>query len=125
MPSNRKRLVVPTSKLRARSPQIHERPGVVQQHANRYRRLGRQRIIGQLPGFEMGEAQEQRPVTPQTRFQAASISKTVNALAVLKLVQAGRVALDTYRAFGPVTDQSYRLSPERIGSAAPPIPAVS
>jgi CubicO group peptidase (beta-lactamase class C family) len=50
---------------------------------------------GQLVAtYGYGDAQEQRPVTPQTRFQAASISKTANALAVLKLVQAGRVALD-------------------------------
>ena len=50
---------------------------------------------GQLvAAYGYGDAQEQRPVTPQTRFQAASISKTVNALGVLKLVQAGRVALD-------------------------------
>jgi CubicO group peptidase (beta-lactamase class C family) len=50
---------------------------------------------GQLVAtYGYGVAQEQHPVTPQTRFQAASISKTVNALAVLKLVQAGRVALD-------------------------------
>jgi CubicO group peptidase (beta-lactamase class C family) len=31
---------------------------------------------------------------PQTRFQAASISKTVNALAVLRLAQAGHIGLD-------------------------------
>jgi CubicO group peptidase (beta-lactamase class C family) len=50
---------------------------------------------GQLAAtYCYGDAQEQHLVTPQTRFQAASISKTVNALGVLKLVQAGRVALD-------------------------------
>ena len=44
--------------------------------------------------YGYGFAQGQRGVAPQTRFQAASISKTVNALGVLKLVQAGRIGLD-------------------------------
>jgi CubicO group peptidase (beta-lactamase class C family) len=34
------------------------------------------------------------PVTPETRFQAASISKPATALAVLRLVQEGRLDLD-------------------------------
>ena len=44
--------------------------------------------------YGYGMAQADRPVSPQTRLQAASISKTVNALAVLKLAQAGRIGLD-------------------------------
>jgi len=35
------------------------------------------------------------PVTAKTLFQAASISKPVTALAVLRLVQAGKLDLDT------------------------------
>jgi len=35
------------------------------------------------------------PVTPETLFQAASISKPVTALAVLRLVQSGKLNLDT------------------------------
>ena len=34
------------------------------------------------------------PVTPETRFQAASISKSVAALAALLLVNQGRISLD-------------------------------
>jgi len=35
-----------------------------------------------------------RPATPETRFQAASISKPIAAVALLDLVQAGRIDLD-------------------------------
>jgi CubicO group peptidase (beta-lactamase class C family) len=35
------------------------------------------------------------PVTPETLFQAASISKPVTTLAVLSLVQSGKLDLDT------------------------------
>jgi len=35
-----------------------------------------------------------RPVTPQTLFRAGSISKTVTSLALLQLVEAGKVRLD-------------------------------
>jgi len=35
------------------------------------------------------------PVTPQTLFQAASISKSLNAVGILKLVQEHRLDLDT------------------------------
>lgn len=35
-----------------------------------------------------------RPVLASTRFQAASISKTINALAILKLIAQGRMGLD-------------------------------
>ena len=44
--------------------------------------------------YGYGTAQPNRPVTPRTRFQAASISKTINALAVLKLAEANEFRLD-------------------------------
>ena len=41
-----------------------------------------------------GDAGNGRPVTPDTQFLVASLSKSFTALAVLQLVQAGRVNLD-------------------------------
>ncbi|HEY9909415.1 MAG TPA: serine hydrolase domain-containing protein, partial [Thermosynechococcaceae cyanobacterium] len=45
-------------------------------------------------GFGVCEAETTRAVTPDTLFQAASISKPVFALAVMRLVQEGRLNLD-------------------------------
>src|SRR5512142_1271370 len=45
-------------------------------------------------GYGVLEAGGRRPVTPRTRFQAASISKPVAAFGVLRLVQEGSLALD-------------------------------
>lgn len=40
------------------------------------------------------DAESQKPVTDQTLFQAASISKAISALAILKQVQEGKLSLD-------------------------------
>lgn len=45
-------------------------------------------------GFGVCEAETTHEVTPNTLFQAASISKPVFALAVMRLVQEGRLSLD-------------------------------
>lgn len=45
-------------------------------------------------GYGWADAEAQRPVTERTRFQAASISKPVAALAALRLVDSGRIDLD-------------------------------
>lgn len=45
-------------------------------------------------GYGVKEAGTSDPVTPETMFQAASISKPVAALAALRLVQEGRLQLD-------------------------------
>ncbi|MDZ8105270.1 MAG: serine hydrolase domain-containing protein [Nostoc sp. DedQUE12a] len=45
-------------------------------------------------GFGVYEARTTREVTPNTLFQAASISKPVFALAVMRLVQSGQLNLD-------------------------------
>lgn len=45
-------------------------------------------------GFGLADKDEGRPVTPETLFQAASISKPVAAVAALSLVEEGRLDLD-------------------------------
>jgi CubicO group peptidase (beta-lactamase class C family) len=42
-------------------------------------------------GYGWADSAENRRVTPETRFQAASISKTINSLGVLKLVEQGKL----------------------------------
>jgi len=44
--------------------------------------------------YSYGIAQPGKPVTADTRFQAASISKTANALTILRMVANGRLGLD-------------------------------
>ncbi len=48
--------------------------------------------IAWAKGF--GNANTELPVTPETLFQAASISKTVSAMAALRLVELGTLSLD-------------------------------
>jgi len=45
-------------------------------------------------GYGIREKGVSEPVTPETLFQAASISKPVAAMAALRLVQQGRLNLD-------------------------------
>jgi CubicO group peptidase (beta-lactamase class C family) len=45
-------------------------------------------------GYGVAEAGTRRPVTPETLFQAASISKPLTAMAALRLADEGRLELD-------------------------------
>ena len=54
--------------------------------------LTRDTRVIHLRGY--GDAGNGRPVTPDTQFLVASLSKSFTALAVLQLVEAGRVSLD-------------------------------
>lgn len=46
-------------------------------------------------GYGLADKEQKRPVTPTTLFQAASISKSLNAVGVLKLVQDKKIDLHT------------------------------
>ena len=48
-----------------------------------------------VKGYGWADVDEQRPVTAQTRFQAASISKSLNAVGVLRLAQDGVIDLNS------------------------------
>jgi len=45
-------------------------------------------------GYGLADIVTRKPVTPDTLFQAASVSKSVTALAALRLVQEGKLQLD-------------------------------
>ncbi|HEY9661880.1 MAG TPA: serine hydrolase domain-containing protein, partial [Allocoleopsis sp.] len=46
----------------------------------------------QIKGY--GNSNAQQPVTPQTQFPIASLSKSFTTVAVLQLVEAGKIDLD-------------------------------
>lgn len=46
-------------------------------------------------GYGYADLSEKRPVTDKTLFQAASISKSLNSVGVMRLVQDGKLDLDT------------------------------
>lgn len=46
-------------------------------------------------GYGWADSAEQRPVTTNTLFQAGSISKSLNGVGIIKLVQEGKLNLDS------------------------------
>jgi CubicO group peptidase (beta-lactamase class C family) len=50
--------------------------------------------IAWAAGYGVADQAKGQPVTPATRFQAASVSKPVTAWGVLRLVEQGRIGLD-------------------------------
>jgi CubicO group peptidase (beta-lactamase class C family) len=47
-----------------------------------------------VKAYGYADVSKKIPATPQTLFQAASISKSINSLGILKLVQEGKLGLD-------------------------------
>jgi len=67
-------------------------------------------------GYGLARAGDAAPVTPETLFQAASISKPVTAVAALTLVESGRLALDTDVN---ATLKSWKIPSAKIADGAP------
>src|SRR6266542_5101775 len=78
----------PKATLKERMAFYHT-PGVSIAVVNNYK-------IEWVRGFGVKEWGKRSPVTPTTLFQAGSISKPIFALAVMRLVQQGRLDLDAH-----------------------------
>jgi CubicO group peptidase (beta-lactamase class C family)/predicted ester cyclase len=63
-------------------------------------------------GFGVAELGTDRPVTPQTVFKAASVTKTFTAAAIMQLVEQGKIDLDapitTYLPWFSMADEDYQ-----------------
>lgn len=77
---------IPTSSLEARMKELHV-PGVSVAVINHG-------VIEWARGYGVADASSNKPVTTDTLFQAASISKPVTAMAALRLVEQGKLSLD-------------------------------
>ncbi|MGE0041964.1 MAG: serine hydrolase domain-containing protein [Vicinamibacterales bacterium] len=56
--------------------------------------IGGEGVVQWAEGFGLADVEQQVPVTPDTVFRIASISKPITATAVMQLVERGRVSLD-------------------------------
>jgi len=78
-----------------------EQPGNIYERMEKYKVKGlsiaviHDYKIAWAKGYGWADETERRPVTNETMFGAASISKALNALGILKLAQDGKVDLDT------------------------------
>ncbi|MEZ4660139.1 MAG: serine hydrolase domain-containing protein [Caldilineaceae bacterium] len=63
-------------------------------------------------GFGIAEMDTDRPITPRTVFQLASTSKPLTAIAIMQLVEAGKLHLDAhvtdYLPYFKLADERYR-----------------
>jgi len=63
-------------------------------------------------GYGVTEIGADNPVTPQTIFSTASVAKTLTAIAVMQLVEAGKIELDapvtTYLPYFEMADDRYK-----------------
>ena len=65
-----------------------------------------------------GEAHDGQPVTGQTQFRIASLSKSFTAMAVLQLVEVGQIALDApIKRYLPDFDLATTSAAEQIRAA--------
>ena len=76
----------PPGQMAERMKQLHV-PGVSVAVINHYE-------IEWAKGYGLADSQSKTPVTPETLFQAGSVSKPVAAMATLKLVEEGTLNLD-------------------------------
>lgn len=76
-----------------------EQPGTIAERMAKYKVKGLSIAVVHdykvvwAKGYGWADEAEQRPVTPETLFEPGSISKTLNALGILKLAQEGKVDL--------------------------------
>jgi uncharacterized protein (TIGR03437 family) len=69
-------------------------------------------------GYGLADVEQGQAVQPDSRFRFGSIGKTITAIAVMKLVQGGKLSLDS-RAFDILSDirpRSGRLGDSRISA---------
>jgi len=56
--------------------------------------VGRKGRLVYARGFGFADAKQTQPVTPESLFRIASVSKPITSVAVLQLLQAGKISLD-------------------------------
>ncbi|HEY1039328.1 MAG TPA: serine hydrolase domain-containing protein [Bacteroidia bacterium] len=80
---------------------INDKPSSIKERMKEYKVKGmsiaviKDYKVEWAKGYGWADEEEKRPVTNQTLFQAGSISKSLNALGILKLVQEGKLDLYT------------------------------